>query len=111
MGLPWDEGTRAVFESNMPAIEEVDRGTGLKPFMLAACGTESDLEGVFNLLRENPVACIKREWIVGGEGREDGRKWIVIDDDQKWRFERIRESIIMTMNKEESTIRKKSHKE
>lgn len=92
----------------MPAIEEADCDTGLEPFMLAACGMESDLEGVFNLLRENPVAVIKHK-LVCGEGREDGWKRVVVGDDEEGRLERIRESMMMTMNKEESTMRKKSH--
>lgn len=38
----------------MPAVYEVDGSTGLPMFMLAAIGQTSDIESVFNLLKECP---------------------------------------------------------
>ena len=47
-----------IFEANMVAIYEKDVVTGLSPFMLAAVGMGSDLESVYRLCREYPVAII-----------------------------------------------------
>jgi len=44
----------------MPAIEYTDEVTGFEPFMLAAVGSKSDLEAVYELLRLNPAAIISR---------------------------------------------------
>jgi hypothetical protein len=35
-------------------LREIDPGNGLYPFMVAACGNNSDLGGVYYLLRRNP---------------------------------------------------------
>ena len=43
-------------EANKIAIYEKDVVTGLSPFMLAAVGMNSDLESVYRLCREYPVA-------------------------------------------------------
>ena len=45
-----------IFAVNMPAIHEVDKLTGLPVFMLAAVGPTSDIESVYNLLKEYPSA-------------------------------------------------------
>ena len=47
-----------IFEANMVAIYERDVVTGLSPFMLAAVGINSDLESVYRLCREYPVAIL-----------------------------------------------------
>merc|ERR1712106_716584 len=44
-----------IFDNNMPAVYEVDASTGLSLFMPAAIGPNSDIESVYNLLRENPT--------------------------------------------------------
>jgi len=49
---------RQIFSFNMPAIHEVDLMTGLPVFMLAAVGPTSDIESVYNLLREYPPAIV-----------------------------------------------------
>jgi len=43
-----------IFTSNMPVITEMDVLTGLPVFMLAATGPTSDVESVYNLLKEYP---------------------------------------------------------
>jgi len=45
-----------LFVAYMPAIEVCDCGSGLWTFMLAAVGRTSDLETVYQLLREYPAA-------------------------------------------------------
>ena len=55
--LEW-ECVRHVFNANMPAIQELDVITGLPVFMLTAIGTSSNLESIYNLLREYPVMVI-----------------------------------------------------
>jgi len=47
-----------IFHNHMPAIDEVDAITGLPLYMLAAIGLDSDIESVYNLLRENPARLI-----------------------------------------------------
>merc|ERR1740124_2011475 len=51
--LTWIE-IRQIFSLNMPAIHEVDGITGLSVFVLAAVGPTSDIEAIYNLLREYP---------------------------------------------------------
>jgi len=46
--------TRQIFAANMPIIHEIDEMTGLPPFMLAAIGKDSDLESIYNLMKECP---------------------------------------------------------
>jgi len=46
---------KTIFDHNMPAIYEVDALTGLSLYMLAAVGPNSDIESVYNLLRNNPA--------------------------------------------------------
>lgn len=53
--LPWSVMKR-IFVAYMPAIEEDDSSTGLRPFMLAAVGARSDLESIYSLLRQFPQA-------------------------------------------------------
>jgi len=45
---------RQIFAANMPIIHEIDEMTGLPPFMLAAIGKDSDLESIYNLMKECP---------------------------------------------------------
>jgi len=40
----------------MPVVNEIDVLTGLPLFMLAATGPTSDIESVYNLLKEYPSA-------------------------------------------------------
>jgi len=47
---------KQIFTSNMPVVNEIDVLTGLPLFMLAATGPTSDIESVYNLLRECPAA-------------------------------------------------------
>lgn len=54
--LEWAD-VNQIFNMNMPAVYEVDLVTGLPLFMLAAVGRPtSDLESIYNLLREYPSA-------------------------------------------------------
>jgi len=53
--VKWSDQLQSIFESNMQAVEEMDPFTGLAPFMLAAVGTDSDLETVYHLLIEHPT--------------------------------------------------------
>jgi len=45
-----------ILGANLAAVEETDYITGLRPFMLAAVGPDSDFEAVYNLLLEYPAA-------------------------------------------------------
>jgi len=45
-----------VFTAQMPAIHGIDVLSGLPAFMLAAAGLDSDIESVYNLLKEYPAA-------------------------------------------------------
>jgi len=47
---------RQIFNANMPLIQEIDVLTGLPVFMLAAVGPTSDMESIYNLLKEYPSA-------------------------------------------------------
>merc|ERR1711935_971027 len=51
--LKWSH-VKQIFISNMPVVNEVDVLTGLPLFMLAAIGPTSDIESVYNLLKEYP---------------------------------------------------------
>lgn len=53
--IRWAE-TGVFFTENMPALHEIDVITGLPLFMLAAVGSDSDLESAYNLLRKYPPA-------------------------------------------------------
>ena len=53
--LKWKD-TQQIFDANMPAIYEVDEVTALPLFMLAAVGENSDIESIFNLLKEYTMA-------------------------------------------------------
>jgi hypothetical protein len=55
--LRWND-IKCIFEANMVAIYERDVVTGLSVFMLAAVGMKSDLESVYRLCREYPVAIV-----------------------------------------------------
>merc|ERR1740124_1570587 len=55
--LTWVD-MQQIFSVNMSAIHEVDGMTGLPVFMLAAAGPTSDIEAVYNLLREYPPAIV-----------------------------------------------------
>jgi len=47
---------RQIFIANMPVVNKIDVLTGLPLFMLAAIGPNSDLESIYNLLKECPAA-------------------------------------------------------
>jgi len=53
--MKWSH-TRQIFNLNMPVINDIDVLTGLSLFMLAAAGTTSDIESIYNLLKEHPSA-------------------------------------------------------
>jgi len=53
--LKWED-MRHIFAANMPAIYKVDWLTGLPLFMLAAVGPCSDMESIYNLLKQYPLA-------------------------------------------------------
>jgi len=53
--LKWSH-TSLIFNLNMPVINEIDALTGLPVSMLAAAGPTSDIESIYNLLREHPQA-------------------------------------------------------
>jgi len=55
--LTWVD-IRQIFSENMPAIHEVDGITGFPVFVLAAVGPTSDIEAIYNLLREYPPAIV-----------------------------------------------------
>jgi len=55
--LTWGD-MRLIFSVNMPAIQDIDEMTGLRVFMLAAAQPASDIESVYNLLREYPPALL-----------------------------------------------------
>jgi len=56
--LKWSDGLREILEANGAAIENVDTATSLEAFMLAAVGSNSDLETVYSLLEDHPAAII-----------------------------------------------------
>jgi len=49
---------RQIFAAHMPVIHDIDVQSGLPVFMLAAAGPTSDIESVYNLLKEYPVAIL-----------------------------------------------------
>jgi len=53
--MQWSKMKR-IFTSNMPAVNEIDVVTGLPLFLFAATGPFSDIESVYNLLKEVPAA-------------------------------------------------------
>jgi len=53
--LKWTD-MKVIFSVNMSTIEQVDNSTGLPLFMLAATQESSDIESVYNLLKEYPTA-------------------------------------------------------
>merc|ERR1740139_2130526 len=55
ISLKWSY-LRQIFIANMSVVYEIDLMTGLPLFMLAATGPTSDIESVYNLLKENPAA-------------------------------------------------------
>ena len=62
----------------MPAIEEMDVGTGMGIFMLATVGKGSDLESTYWLLRKYPAAIMlmgnRKEcgsFVDGGKRKDD----------------------------------------
>jgi len=72
--MKWVE-MQQIFAANMPAIYEVDWLTGLPLFMMAAVGPNSDLESVYNLLKQHPLG------IGTMKERKEGRgEWVQGDD-------------------------------
>ena len=55
LSLEWIN-MKKIFLANMLAIYKTDTWTGFPMFMLATVGADSDLESVYRLLREYPVA-------------------------------------------------------
>ena len=55
LSMKWED-TKRIFDAHKIAIYEKDVVTGLSPFMLAAVGMNSNLESVYRLCREYPVA-------------------------------------------------------
>jgi len=55
--LTWID-MQQIFSVKIPAVHEVDIMTGLPVFVLAAVGPTSDIESVYNLLREYPPAIV-----------------------------------------------------
>jgi len=53
--LKWAD-MKQIFSVNMATIEQMDGLTGLPLFMLTATQENSDIESVYNLLKENPTA-------------------------------------------------------
>jgi len=53
--VKWNK-MQQIFTANMPVINEIDALSGLPLFLLAATGPTSDLESVYNLLKELPGA-------------------------------------------------------
>lgn len=51
--LKWAD-MKLVFAANMPAIYQIDVITGLPIFMLSAVGPASNMESIYNLLKELP---------------------------------------------------------
>lgn len=45
-----------IFDNYMSAVNEVDASTGLSLYMLAAVGPNSNIESIYNLLKENPAS-------------------------------------------------------
>eukprot|EP00555_Chaetoceros_dichaeta_P010263 CAMPEP_0198270964 /NCGR_PEP_ID=MMETSP1447-20131203/47296_1 /TAXON_ID=420782 /ORGANISM="Chaetoceros dichaeta, Strain CCMP1751" /LENGTH=342 /DNA_ID=CAMNT_0043963313 /DNA_START=87 /DNA_END=1115 /DNA_ORIENTATION=- len=68
--MKWEK-MKQIFDVNMPAIYEVDWLSGLPMFMMAAEGPQSDLESVYNLLKQHPLGiCMMKE-------RKEGRvEWV-----------------------------------
>jgi len=60
--LTWVD-IQKIFSKKMPAIHDVDVITGLPVFVLAAVGPTSDIEAVYNLLREYPpvIVCLMND--------------------------------------------------
>jgi len=54
--VPWSDGVEQILKSYGPAIEFIDVVTGLEVFMLAAVGTNSNIETIFKLLQDHPAA-------------------------------------------------------
>jgi len=53
--LKWAD-MKLIFAANMPMIYQIDGMTGLPIFMLSAVGQASDMESIYNLLKEFPSA-------------------------------------------------------
>lgn len=76
MGLTWTKGLGEIWNSNRSAVDEVDGKTGLLPPMLAAVG-DSDLETIFELLRQSPSS-IKRNTLRASRSFFDLEPWITM---------------------------------
>ena len=55
-GFSWDKGIRVFYNEDESLIYTPDPITNLKPFALAACSDESDLDSVYELLVRHPDA-------------------------------------------------------
>jgi len=54
--INWSDGLSNILQGNGAAIENTDVITGLEAFMLAAVGSNSNMETVFRLLQDHPGA-------------------------------------------------------
>jgi hypothetical protein len=55
-GFSWDKGIRVFYNEDESLIYTADPLTNLKPFALAACSDESDLDSIYELLVRHPDA-------------------------------------------------------
>ena len=55
-GISWDKGLRVLYREEESIVDMPDPLTNLKPFALAACSEESDIDTIFELLVHNPGA-------------------------------------------------------
>jgi len=55
-GFSWDKGIRVFYNEDESLIYTSDPLTNLKPFALAACSDESDLDSIYELLVRHPDA-------------------------------------------------------
>jgi len=67
-GMSWKTGLRVLYHERETLVEVPDSSyTGLMPFALAACGEESDLTSVYELLRLYPTALLHKDCKKGSE--------------------------------------------
>jgi hypothetical protein len=55
-GISWAEGLRILYREEESIIDMSDPLTNLKPFALAACSKESNIDTIYELLVRNPGA-------------------------------------------------------
>lgn len=72
MGLRWDEGVGLIAFSNDEGLEEKHCVTGIYPFMMAASGTNKDLNTIFRILRQKPEVLVNAVSFSKSGGDIDG---------------------------------------